>query len=348
MLVAVGFSAGRHRQSTLAPSAGVAVTGDVEVLRWFRDRCDRLCSVDVGDEWVYRVRDMAPSERVRIAALERTKTKTRASVEFLDGDRAGLLEDVPASRLRCPWAEVERYDARMANWQRLAAFELTETEQMAMLTVFDLLVPSDIASTGSGYVRDGTHIEDVAGLERITGRALQTFVNSVASFQDDEGWWLSAEGSLLIAEAACRVDPMPVLEWVTAEERRCREACKRGKPKKDLNGEKYTSSPQWEYEFYLKYDRPVHELLRQWCGHRAVSFQERLEAAQAEVQRLDELIARAADTFRANKLEHHASWLDQEHEGQRITPYTIRPAVERPRDRREIPVHVVYKKGWWH
>ena len=86
----------------------------------------------MGEEWVYRVRDMAPSQRVRVVAIERTKTKVRASVEFLDGERAKSVESVPAQRLRCLWEEVEQYDARMANWQRVAAFELTGTEQMAM------------------------------------------------------------------------------------------------------------------------------------------------------------------------------------------------------------------------
>jgi hypothetical protein len=303
--------------------------------------------VEVGEEWVYRVRDMAPSRRVRIVGVERTKTAVRASVEFVDGERAGAVEKVPARRLRCPWDEAERYDTLMANWQRLAAFELTETEQMAMLVVFELLVPVGIASTGMGYLCDATSIEDVSGLERITGRPVEALVDAVASFQDGEGWWLSAEGSLLIAEAACRVDPMPVLNWVMTDERRCRDACKRGTPGTRVGGEKYTSSPEGEYAFYLEHDRPVHELLREWCGHRAVSFQERLEAAQAEVQRLDELIARAADALRRNKLDEMATWLDQEHERDRVTPYTIRPAVERPLDPRAIPVHVVYRKGWW-
>ena len=35
---------------------------------------------------------------------------------------------------------------------------------------------------------------------------------------------------------------------------------------------------------YLKYAKPLHELLREWCGHRAVGLQERLGAAEAEAE----------------------------------------------------------------
>ena len=132
-----------------------------------------------------------------------------------------------------------------------------------------------------------------------------------------------------------------------AEERRWREACKRGASHTDLDGKEYTSSPEWEYTFYLEHERPVHELLRQWCRHRPVALYERLEAAEAEVHRLDELLARAADTFRDNKLALHAEWLDEEHERDRITPHTIRPTIERPLDPRHIPVQIIYRKGWW-
>jgi hypothetical protein len=64
-----------------------------------------------------------------------------------------------------------------------------------------------------------------------------------------------------------------------------REHCKRGRDYKGLNGEERTSTPEWEYEWYRKSLRPYHELLRQWCGHRSITFYERLTAAEAEVRR---------------------------------------------------------------
>ena len=44
--------------------------------------------------------------------------------------------------------------------------------------------------------------------------------------------------------------------------------------------------------------RPVYELLRQWCGHRSVTFYERRTGAEAEVRRLEILIARLIHTVR--------------------------------------------------
>lgn len=133
-----------------------------------------------------------------------------------------------------------------------------------------------------------------------------------------------------------------------ADERKCRDVCKHGSTRTSpLDGETHQTSPEWEFARYLEFDRPIHELLRQWCGHRAVSFQERLEAAEAEVHRLDELLARAADACRDNKVAHVAEWIDEEHERDRITPHTVRPVVDRPLDPHEIPVQVVYRTKWW-
>lgn len=303
--------------------------------------------MEVGQEWAYRVRTTAPSQRVRVLTIEHRKNTTRVSIEFLGGESAGAVESVPAGRLRCLWPQVGEYDALMANWQRLGGYKLTSAEETAVWVVDELLIPEGVVTIDSGNVLNCAGIQDIGGLERLTRKPASSFLDAAPSFQDGDTWWLSAEGTVAIAEAACRAHPMPVLEWVMAAERKCREVCLRGASRTSLDGEQYQSSPEREYALYLEFDRPVHELLRQWCGHRAVTFQERLEAAEAEVYRLDELLARAADACRDNKVDHVADWLDEEHERDRITPYTIRPVVDRPLDPNEIPVRTVYRKAWW-
>ena len=303
--------------------------------------------MEPDEEWAYRLRDMAPSQRVRVLSIDRRKHTTRALIEFLEGERAGVVEDVPAGRLRCPWSRVAEHDTRMANWQRISGYELTPVEERAVWVVAELLMPEEIVTIDVGYARNAAGIEDETRLGPITGKLATDFTDAFPSFRDGDTWWLSAEGTVAIVEAACRVRPMPILEWVVAEERKCREACKRGSPRKSLDGEEYDSSPDREYALYLEFERPVHELLRLWCGHRAVTFQERLDAAEAEIHRLDELLARAADSSRDNKLPHLADWLDEEHERDRITPHNIRPVVERPLDPNEIPVRTVHRKAWW-
>ncbi|NTW39443.1 MAG: hypothetical protein HGA44_06070 [Cellulomonadaceae bacterium] len=303
--------------------------------------------MNVGDAWIFRARDMAPSERVRVVADQREGRPPRVEVEFLDDQKAGTVKKVSPSRLCGPWSGVATFDALMANWARVSVHELDETEETAVYTVFERLVPRTIATVGMGYSRNCLGIHDMAALEATTGRPVAHFVDAVPSFRDNGTWWLPSEGAVLVAEAACRAAPVPILDCVTEEERQEREACKRGKRRKDLDGNSCASSSEWEYRLYLELGRPVYELLRQWCGHRAVSFYDRLGAAEAEIQRLDELIARAADAMRSNNLDSHARWLDDEHERDRVTPFTIRPTVDRPLSPDELPLQTVYRRRWW-
>jgi hypothetical protein len=304
--------------------------------------------MEVGEEWAYRLRSDAPSEHVRVLEIERRKQSTRAVVEFLDNARSGHVENVPAGRLRVPWSEVAAFDTLMVNWQHIDGYKLSQAEERAVGVVFEQLIPEAAATYDMGQVHNAAEIRDDRALELLVNRPVSELVEAVLSFQHDGCWWLSAEGTLLIAEAACRADPMPILAWVTEQEKKCREAVKRGAERVNLDGERYTSEPDWEYELYRRLDLPVHEILREWCGHRAVSLYERLAAAEAENHRLDELLARVADSMRDNKLAHLATWIDEEHERDQITPYSIRPLVERPRDPSEIPVRIEHRRRWWH
>ncbi|NKY27764.1 hypothetical protein [Nocardia gamkensis] len=66
--------------------------------------------MEVGDEYIYRAKDFAPSQRVRILGIERRKTTSRVDIEFLDGQARGTKENVPGNRLRGPWAQVDEFD----------------------------------------------------------------------------------------------------------------------------------------------------------------------------------------------------------------------------------------------
>lgn len=116
--------------------------------------------MQVGEEWIYRLRDDAPSERVRIVGVQLTKTGSRFEVEFLDGSKAGREENVPATRLRGPWSTVVEYDALMANWARLAASTLTDTEESAVSQVSSLLIPEEVADWLLNPVRRVTEVHD--------------------------------------------------------------------------------------------------------------------------------------------------------------------------------------------
>lgn len=305
--------------------------------------------MEIGQEWIYRLKVFSPSERVKILAVEKRKQTTRVDIKFLDGERVGQCDNVPANRLHGLWSTVTEYDERMANWQRLGSSELDEVEESAAGEVFDALIPKNVATYYDSPVRNGGSVRDREALERLMCQPMSDLLEQVEWFERDDVLELSADGTLLIARYVCAANPAPILDRVMAEEAEIREYCKRGREYEAYDGSgKQTSSPEREYESYRKHERPVHELLRGWCGHRSVTFVERLTAAEAEVRRLDILVAEIIDTVRQHNTIH-ADGYESEHNEERITPESIRPVVDRPLAPWEIPVREIRVRAprWW-
>lgn len=305
--------------------------------------------MQVGEEWIYRLKVFSPSERVKILDIEKRKQTVRVDIEFLDSDRQGVRDNVPGNRLRGLWDTVAQFDERMAHWQRLDSYDFDETEESAVCEVFDALIPDEVATHYDSFVRGGTTIRDQGALERLMRRPMRNVIDQVEWFEHDDVLELSPAGTLLIAEYVCAANPAPIVARVMAEEAERREYCKRGREYEAYDGSgKRTSTPEAEYTRYLERYRPIHELLRAWCGHRAVTFVERLTAAEAEVRRLDILVAELVDALR----QHHKFDADTygcRHDEERITPESVRPVVDRPLAPWEIPVHEVRVRGrrWW-
>ena len=296
--------------------------------------------MEIGAEWIYRARTYSASERVRILTIEERKHTTRIDIEYLDGKRASKQENVPEGRLHGPWSRVAQFDEEMANWERIAGGRLDGVEESAVLDVFQLLIPDDVAIYCDS-TRYGTTILDRHAMAELLERPLTDVLDQAEWFDRGGVVELSAEGTLLIAEFACAANSFAVLEDVMSKEAASRENCKRGRDV-DNPFEKGFSRPEREYEIYRKFDRPVHELLRNWCGHRAVSTTERLLAAEAEVRRLDILVAKLIELLREHD-PNQAGWLDQEHDDERIRPETIRPVVDRPLEPQEIPARARFR-----
>ncbi|MET8757228.1 hypothetical protein [Lentzea sp. NPDC004782] len=304
--------------------------------------------IQIGDEQIYRQRDHDPSQRVRIVAIDTSKRNPRYEIEFMDGETAGKKANVPERRLRGPWSDVRRYDEMMANWHRVCGFELTEIEGSAVEYIFEMLIAEEIVNLD--WSDRTAEIIDPVKLEPLIGVPVAQLVDRVESLTNSDGHdVVSPEGSLLIAEFACQVNPAPVLDFVLEDEREYREKTKRGETYTNHRGEERTSDPEWEYSWYLERRRPLHELLRSWCGHRAVTMQERLGAAEAEVRRLDLLVTRLVDQLRENGHSIFADVIASVHEEERITPANYRPVVDRPLKPSEIPVQYieVRRRRWW-
>ncbi|WP_243064636.1 hypothetical protein [Humibacter sp. RRB41] len=236
----------------------------------------------------------------------------------------------------------------MADWQRIDDLELDESEQAAVETVFRLLIPTDVAEWEWSPVRFAASVHNRERLATLIGVPIGDVVEKVESFELDGELMLSPVGTLMIAERACQVNPLPVLAHVIEEEKELREKVKRGgRHMSAIDREEVQTSPEWEYHWYLTNDRPRHELLRQWCGHRAVTFQERLLAAEAENRRLDVLVAEVIDALKRAGDEYGARAFEEEHERDRITPERARPIVDRPLAPSEIPIQYVTARRRW-
>lgn len=306
--------------------------------------------IEPGTEQIYRVSEFAPSERVRVVAIDQRKKTPRYEVEFLDDEKAGTVENVPAGRLHGPWSGVEGYDERMAHWQRFLDEEpLDDTEDGAVEHVFQELVSDSIGELGWRYSLFIAIVKDRAALAALIGVTRDEVLDQLDYFEDGGAVVVSPEGTMRLAAAIAHANPMPILDWVINDEKKYRELCKRGRSATARDRYSYSTSPEEEYDSYLRYGRPLHELLRAWCGHRAVTLQERVDAAEAEVRRLDELLARMIDQLKAHEHSYVAEIIEQEHVEGRITPATVRPVVERPLKPSEIPViHVpVRSRRWW-
>lgn len=201
--------------------------------------------MEMGDICIYRDHDYAPSERVQIVDIQRGKQSFRADIEFLDGDKGGVRKNVLGNRLRGHWSDVDEYDLNMANWESLEDFKVTDVEESAIETVFELLVPESVATWEWKPIHFVTTVHDAEALVKVTGVPTADLVADIAWFERDGETMLSPEGTLLIADLACRRNPMPILEWVIEEEKVKREECKRGGKSRLVRGSQdITTSPE--------------------------------------------------------------------------------------------------------
>lgn len=195
--------------------------------------------VNPGEEWAYRLRDAAPSERVRVQAVRPHKRKPQVEIEFQDGRRAGEVAVVPVGRPRAPWSDVTAYDALMANWERLSRYELTDAESSAAIQVLELLVPQGVGEWTWKPVRDGYRIASLKALAEIVQADVAALLADVDTFTYEGALWTSAEGTVRIAQAAAAAHAIPVLAWVHEDERKCRQHTKHGRP--STTGDKATT-----------------------------------------------------------------------------------------------------------
>ena len=162
---------------------------------------------------------------------------------------------------------------------RRRAIALSATEESAIYTAFDVLIPPEAAEWRWHPVRHATAIHDRELLEQATGVPTSEFVNANTSLEQHGGTIVCPAATLAIIRAACHHHPAAILGAVLTEEQEIRERCELGTSQRNpLDHRIYSTSPALEYERYRNERKPVHDLLRHWCGKPAVELHTQLVA----------------------------------------------------------------------
>lgn len=290
-----------------------------------------------GEHWAFRKASHLPATEVEILTVTQNGRKTRIEIRHLDD---GRIEEVTPGKLPTRWRALESFLKSEATWRWLTDFDLHEVETDVLDIVFIELVPESVASLSTSRNPVAT-IHDVEEFEALIGCTLGELATRAPVDLDGEPR-IGPQGVLIAGELICRRDPQPILDLIHAEEVETRHTCKHGRKRehKLRDEDPDTTSPEWEWHFYLSYTRPRHELLRQWCGFRAVTSDERRRAAEEEARRLDLLLTEAIEALERHD-ELRAGMLTREHETNRITPERVRPQIDRPLRPDEIPVREV-------
>jgi hypothetical protein len=176
-----------------------------------------------GEEWAYRLRDDAPSERVHIVAVHQEGRRFRVDIRHMHGHPPGREESVPRSRLKVPWKDVVSYDASMDGWRRLKAESIDGHEASALWAALELVIPSEVAELSVATSDDSLTVHDHVAFETLTGQTVAAFQSQFSWLVHDGEVFLSPRAALAVAELVCRRNPAPVLDLVMAEEAVARE-----------------------------------------------------------------------------------------------------------------------------
>lgn len=298
-----------------------------------------------GEHWAYRKASHLPATEVEILTVTQNGRKTRIETRRLDN---GQTEEVTLGKLPTRWDTLESFLKSEATWRWLTDFDLHEVETDVLDIVFIELVPESVASLSTSRNRVAT-IHDIEEFEALIDCTLVELArHAPVDFNGEPR--IGTQGALIAGELICRRTPQPILDLIHAEEVETRHTCKHGRKREHRlrDEDPDTTSPEWEWHFYLTYTRPRHELLRQWCGFRSVTADERRRAAEEEVRRLDLLLSEAVESLGQHD-ERRAQMLTEEHEAKRITPGRVRPQIDRPLRPDEIPVREVKVRArrWW-
>ncbi|MFI6505684.1 hypothetical protein [Nonomuraea typhae] len=255
--------------------------------------------MELGEEWAYRERPRAlgdPVHRVKIVKLRDSDDSIR--VCRLDGDDTGLQEWVSYTSLLDRWTDIE---PRLNDESRLLAVRDVSSAaggtveyEAALLVIKDCGLGRRVilgrSKTETGVLR----IDKPAGVADRVGLTCEELADDPLTFVDRYGVlvgpWRAARRLMPTIAATFSEE---IIEAIHREEAELRTEA--------LYGYSYRQSwedAREERRVRLREREPVHAVVRQWCGRKAVERFDELLALRNEVERLGKLLDRAVEELR--------------------------------------------------
>ena len=286
-----------------------------------------------GELWAYRARGQDPLVQVAVVRLG-VKKPQRVLVRFVDDEFEGRQDWVPPARLKVPWSGVEEYVARERRWDEVLrpAVGVSLTEELAASSVFDLLIPEDMAELGWNAKRGTVLIHDLSGLANLLEVAPDV-LRAPTSFEEDGDLISPWTVAIAVARRATEREPHKVLADVEKDEADARRDSTYGRWSSRRRREDDWVPPEVCQRVDAEHGQPIRVMLRDWCGADAVDLRAEIAALRNDAASADKVAQEAIEVLRrhghardANALERKLSDLKQG-----IEPGTDAPGRGRPR-----------------
>jgi hypothetical protein len=278
-----------------------------------------------GEVWAYRARGQDPLVQVAVVRFG-VKTPQRVLVRFVDDEFEGRQDWVPPARLKVPWSGVDEYIGRERRWDEVLrpSAGVSLTEELAASSVFDLLIPEDMAELGWNAKRGTVLIHDVSGLASLLG-VPPAAISDPTSFKEGGDLISPWPVAIAVARRATEREPHKVLADVEKAEADALRYSTYGRWTSRRGREDDWVPPEVCQRVDAEHGQPIRAILRDWCGADAVDLRAEIAALRIDAssagkvaQEAIELLRRHGHTRDANDLERKLSELRQG-SGQRST-----------------------------
>ena len=215
-----------------------------------------------GELWAYRARGQDPLVQVAVVRLG-VKAPQRVLVRFVDDEFEGRQDWVPPARLKVPWSGVDEYVARERRWDEVLrpSAGVSLTEELAASSVFDLLIPEDMAELGWNAKRGTVLIHDVSGLASLLEVAPAVLCDPT-SFNEGGDLISPWPVAIAVARRATEREPHKVLADVEKDEADARRDSTYGRWRSRRRREEDWISPEVCQRVDGEHGQPIRAMLR--------------------------------------------------------------------------------------